>query len=81
MHAVYCGNVLVAAEVLLTSALLLLLVLLQEVVSAMCTLPEHQSLSLLRLNSRLGLTDGEATFKAIEQVRRNSTNTQLLHLN
>eukprot|EP00775_Hariotina_reticulata_P004430 gene4430-4685_t len=37
-----------------------------EVQAAMGTLPETENLSWLRLNSRLGLSDGEATFRQIE---------------
>ncbi|WIA20334.1 hypothetical protein OEZ85_006165 [Tetradesmus obliquus] len=37
-----------------------------EVQAAMGTLPETETLSWLRLNSRLGLSDGEATFRQIE---------------
>jgi hypothetical protein len=34
----------------------------------MSALPDHEPLSWWQLNSRLGLTDGEATFDAIHQV-------------
>jgi hypothetical protein len=45
-------------------------VVLQEVLEAMSSLPDHEPLSWWQLNSRLGLTDGEATFEAIHQVGR-----------
>jgi hypothetical protein len=40
-----------------------------EVLSLMGSLPEKESLSWFGLNVRLGLTEGEATFGAITEVR------------
>lgn len=50
---------------------------IQEVLAALGSLPAAEPLSWLRLNRRLGLSEGEATFGVIEQVRQSNNSQQL----